>query len=90
MEKDYKLLKSLKTENNYTYKELSEIIGCSKPFIWQIINNKRKLSYEMAIIISSIFYMTPDDIFYSEYINEPDFKTKLNNLLKKRDEQKNK
>lgn len=86
MRKKYEMLKSLKDKSEYTYGDLSKIIGCSKTFIWQIINGQRNLSYEMAIIISVIFNMTPDTIFYSEWINDSKMQSKIADILKKKKE----
>lgn len=86
MRKKCEILKSLKDTNKYTYSELSKIIGCSKPFIWQIINGQRNLSYEMAIMLSVIFNMTPDTIFYSEWINDSKMQNKIADILKKKKE----
>lgn len=86
MRKKCEILKSLKDTNKYTYSELSKIIGCSKPFIWQIINGQRNLSYEMAIMLSVIFNMTPDTIFYSEWINDSKMQNKIADILTKKKE----
>jgi len=59
-------LKQLRIKNNYTAKTMSEKLGISKPFYSQIENRKRRLSYEMAIKISNIFGLKPDDIFYND------------------------
>lgn len=86
MRKKCELLKSLKDNNGYTYSDLSKIIGCSKPFIWQIINGQRSLNYEMAILLSVIFNMTPDTIFYSEWINDSKMQSKIAEILKRKKE----
>jgi len=59
-------LKKLRKMNRYTTKEMSEKLGISKPFYSQLENKKRRLSYEMAIKISSIFGLKPDDVFYND------------------------
>lgn len=46
---ELKSLKDLMYKNNYTYNDLANILGHSKPFIWQIVNGKRRLSYKKAI-----------------------------------------
>ena len=42
----------------------------SKTFYWQIENNKRRLSYDMAIRIASIFNLKPDSLFFDDFINK--------------------
>ena len=66
----HKLLKSLMKDNNYTYSDIAKIINCSEDFTKKIINNKVELSYKMSVIISAIFKLTPDDVFYTEYKKE--------------------
>lgn len=62
----HKKLKQLRLKNKYTTKMMAEKLGISKPFYSQIENQNRRLSYEMAIKISKIFGLKPDDIFYSD------------------------
>ena len=59
----YKKLRELRLKNNLTIKMMAEKLDISKPFYSQIENQNRRLSYEMAIKISSIFGLKPDDIF---------------------------
>ena len=63
-------LKTCRMKHKYTCKIMAEKLGVSKPFYWQIENNKRRLSYEMAIKIANIFGLKPDDIFYDELKNK--------------------
>lgn len=79
------LLKTFMKENNYTYKDLASIIECEEIYIKQIINGKDCLSYEMAVMLSSIFNITPDDIFYSECKENKEIKSKLNVIKTNRD-----
>lgn len=60
----YKKLKQIRVQNKYTTKVMAEKLGISKPFYSQIENQNRRLTYEMAIKISNIFNLKPDDIFY--------------------------
>lgn len=63
----YIILKSLIKDNNYTFKNISNLIGYQDDYVKKIIDNKKALTYEDAVKISSIFHMKPDDIFYTEY-----------------------
>ena len=63
-------LKKLRKKNKITHKEMAERLNISKPFYWQIENEKRRLSYSMAIKIADVFKTTPDKIFYKEYKNK--------------------
>ena len=62
-------LKKIRIKHNYSCGFMSEKLNISRPFYWQLENGKRRLSYEMAIKISKIFNMKPDDIFYNDYKN---------------------
>lgn len=65
-----KNIDNLRKKYGYTYEQLSQMLNCSKSYVWQLFNQKRNLSYEQAILISSIFNMKPDEIFYSDFIDE--------------------
>jgi len=59
-------LKKLRNRYNYTSQYMADSLDISKSFYSQIENRKRNLSYDMAIKISSIFKMSPDQLFYEE------------------------
>lgn len=63
-------LKELRISCGYTHSQMARMLNISKPFYWQIENNKRRLSYNMAYNISKIFKTTPDKIFYDEFKNK--------------------
>ena len=69
-------------EKKYTYEYIANALGYSKPFIWQIINNKRGLSYKNALLIAYIFNMKPDELFYDSYIDNSDIIKKLSQINK--------
>lgn len=56
----------LRKENKISYQAMADKLNISKTFYWQIEHGQRRLSYQMAFKIASIFNMRPDDIFYSE------------------------
>lgn len=60
-------LKEIRMKNNYTSKDIAEILGISKPFYSQIENGRRRLSYDMAVRIANIFKMMPDELFYEDH-----------------------
>lgn len=60
-------LKEVRKEKNYTCEVMSTLLGISKPFYSQIENGRRRLSYDMAVKISKIFGMMPDELFYDDY-----------------------
>ena len=60
-------LKKLRLKNNYTSKDIADILGISKPFYSQIENGRRRLTYDMAVRIASIFKMKPDELFYEDH-----------------------
>lgn len=60
-------LKNLRHNKGYTTKDMAEKVGISKAFYCQLENNKRTLSYTMAIKIASVFNKKPDSIFYEDF-----------------------
>ena len=60
-------LREYRNEKGYTYLDMSKLLNISKPFYWQIENGKRRLTYDMAKKIASIFNVKPDEIFYDEF-----------------------
>ncbi len=61
-------LKKLREQKKYTYNDMAKLLKISKPYYWQIENNKRGLSYQMAVNISHIFNLKPDEIFLDEVL----------------------
>ena len=62
----YDKLKSIRYKNNMTTKQVADAVGISKAFYCQLENRKRRLSYETALKIASVFGVKPDDLFYDE------------------------
>ncbi len=60
-------LKQTRQEKGYTTKYMAEKLGISKPFYSQIENNKRSLSYKMAVKIADILKTKPDRLFYDDF-----------------------
>lgn len=60
-------LRKLRLKHKLTHQTMADTLKISKSFYWQIENNKRRLSYDMAIKIADIFKTKPDEIFYDEY-----------------------
>ena len=61
-------LKEKRSAKKLNYKDMAEKLNISKTFYWQIENDKRNLSYEMAVKISRILNTRPDTLFYEEYV----------------------
>ena len=57
-------LRRARKEYKYSAKDMAKILGISQSYYYQIENCKRKLDYIMAVRISSIFKLKPDDMFY--------------------------
>ena len=60
-------LKSLRYKKSYTTKDMALKLGISKAFYCQIENNKRTLTYQMAVKIADIFKVKPDSLFYDDF-----------------------
>ena len=61
-------LKELRQKRNITYEDMAKICGISKSYYWQIENGYRKLSYNRACEIASVFNTKPDLLFYEEFM----------------------
>ena len=64
MGSSYTKFVELRKEKNYSYEDMAKKLEISKCFYWQIEHKKRRLYYDMAKRIASIFNMKPDDIFF--------------------------
>lgn len=65
-----KTLKRVRSEYGYSAIDMANILGISSSYYYQIESGKRNLSYIMAVKISSIFNVRPDDLFYCYYANK--------------------
>ena len=61
-------LKYLRKKNSFTVEYMADKLNISIGFYSLIENSNRRLTYDMAIKISSIFNLKPDDIFYDDHI----------------------
>lgn len=68
----YQKLRELRVKNKYTSQQMADKLGISKSFYSQIETGSRRLTYNMAVRISSILKRTPDFIFYDDEINKLD------------------
>lgn len=62
----YKKLESKRLEYGYTYQQMADMIGVCKSYYWQLEHNNRRLFYDVAKKIASIFNLKPDDLFYDD------------------------
>lgn len=74
-------LKKYRLEAKLTNQMMADTLNISKPYYWQIEHDQKRLSYEMAVKIAKIFSLKPDDLFYDEYKNTKNNKTKKTNNL---------
>lgn len=63
-------LREKRLKNNYSSKYMAKRLNISEPFYSQLENDKRKLTYDMAIKIASIFKIKPDKLFYDEHVKK--------------------
>lgn len=60
-------LKLARKEKGYTCKDMAKKLDISTSYYSQIENGIRKLDYIMAMKISSIFGLCPDDLFFDVF-----------------------
>ena len=58
-------LKKLRKENKYTVYDMAKILEMTASYYSQIENKKKRLNYDIAVKISAIFNMKPDELFYT-------------------------
>lgn len=61
-------LKMLRLKYGYTCKQMADFLNISDTYYWQLENEKRRLTYQLAVEIASIFKMEPDQIFYTDFV----------------------
>lgn len=66
----YAVLKRFRKVKGYTCEDMAKMLKISVSYYCQIENGKRKMTYRMAVKISSIFRMYPDDIFYDYHLKD--------------------
>lgn len=62
----YEKLSKLRKKKGLSMAQISKELNISSAYYCQLENKKKRLSYEMAVKIASIFDTKPDDIFYNE------------------------
>lgn len=63
-------LQQYRKKYNYSCQDMADKLNISKSFYWQIENNKRRLSYDIAFKIAKIFKVKPDNLFYEDYFKK--------------------
>lgn len=61
-------LKKIRVKQGFTIYDISKLLHISPAYYSQIENKKRRLSYDMAVMIANVFNLKPDDIFYDNNI----------------------
>ena len=64
----YSKLKKFRNKNNLTLQEVANRVGISKAFYCQLENGKRRMLYETAVSIASVFNVKPDYLFYDDAV----------------------
>lgn len=64
-------LKTYRTKEKLTFQAIADLIGVSKTYYWQIENNERRLTYDLASKIADVFHVRPDSIFYEDLKDKP-------------------
>lgn len=65
-------LKTIRKENKIKMREMAERLGVSISYYWQIETGRKRLFYDRALQIASIFNMKPDDLFYADWKRKKD------------------
>ncbi|MGE7901995.1 helix-turn-helix domain-containing protein [Bacillus paramycoides] len=73
-------LKEIRVVNKMSLQNVADSIGVSKPYYWQIENGKRRLTYDLAVRISGVFNLTPDDIFLESELTNSKLKCSYSQL----------
>ncbi len=60
-------LKERRMASGYSCRQMAMKLNISKTFYWQIENDKRRMSYDMAVKIADVFKLKPDDLFYEQF-----------------------
>ena len=63
---DTEKLKEIRKKNEYTIYDMAKLLKITPSFYSQIENKKRRLFYDTALKISTIFNMKPDELFYTK------------------------
>ncbi len=61
-----KTLKEYRLKSKYSMQDMADYLKISKTFYWQIENNRRRLSYDMAYRIATKLKTKPDKLFYKD------------------------
>lgn len=59
-------LKQIRKQNNITIYEMADKLSITASYYSQLENKKRKLYYDQAFKIASVFDLKPDDLFFLE------------------------
>lgn len=59
-----KKLRELRKKEGYSIYDMASMLEITPSFYSQLENGKRRLFYDMAVELSRIFHLRPDDIFY--------------------------
>lgn len=60
-------LRNLRIKNDYTIADIAKKLAISKSYYWQIENGNRRIYYDLALKIATIFNKKPDDLFYDYF-----------------------
>lgn len=63
---EMRILKQVRKENGYTIYDMAKKLNITPSFYSQIENKKRRLFYDTAFKIATIFNMRPDELFYTD------------------------
>lgn len=68
MDSCYQKLKKVRMQCGFSYEDMAKRLEISKCYYWQIEHKRRRLYYDMAFKIASIFDLKPDELFYETFL----------------------
>lgn len=62
-------LREVRKKKGLRIKDVASIVGVSQSMYGYIETGEKRLSYDMALKLSTLFKMSPDELFYKDFEN---------------------
>lgn len=63
------VLKQHRLNKGYSCETMARKLGISKTYYWQIEQGKRRITYDLAMKMATVFNTTPDTLLYEDTVN---------------------